>query len=220
MAFCSKCGTDIAEANFCSKCGTAAGGGGAAPSKPATEKLGNIRKCPACGAEVPAMTAVCADCGHEFANVQVNTAVKDFFEKLDAINQDVYEKEASKDAKGPLGGAMGAMFGLDQMVKQREALTTSAGAKRQIGLIESFPIPNAKEDILEFILLASSRYKGIKKPNLFAKASGMASHDEYSIDAAWKVKCEQAYTKAKISFGSDKNAIEEITQLLKEKKIV
>jgi hypothetical protein len=37
---------------------------------------------------------------------------------------------------------------------------------------------------------------------------------------AWKVKCEQAYTKAKIAFGSDKEALEQMTSLLKEKKVI
>jgi DNA-directed RNA polymerase subunit RPC12/RpoP len=219
MAFCSNCGTKMEDGvKFCSSCGTPVGGASPAAVKPASEKVGNIRKCPACGAEVPAMTALCPDCGHEFSNVQANSAVQAFFDKLDAINQDVYEKEAAKEAKGPLGGAMGAMFGIDAMAKTFSG--TSAGAKRQIAMIESYPIPNSKEDILEFVLLASSRYKGLKKP-LIPTAMGAAQKtEEFKLDDAWRAKCEQAYTKAKIALSSDKSAISEIENLLRQKKII
>lgn len=205
---------------FCPSCGTPAGG--TAPQqqavKPATEKVGNIRKCPACGAEVPAMAAVCPECGHEFSNVQASNAVREFFEKLDAIDQQVYENEAVKEEKGPLGGAVGAMLGLDGMAKMFSG--TSAGAKRKISMIEGFPIPNSKEDIIEFILLASSRYRGAKKPLITTAVGAAQKMEEFKLDDAWRAKCDQAYSKAKLAFGSDKSAIAEIENILKQKKII
>jgi hypothetical protein len=44
--------------------------------------------------------------------------------------------------------------------------------------------------------------------------------EEFKLDDAWRVKCEQAYTKAKIAFGSDKAAIAEIESILKQKKLI
>jgi RNA polymerase subunit RPABC4/transcription elongation factor Spt4 len=220
MAFCSNCGTKLDDgAKFCPSCGTPAGGVASVAPKPVSEKVGNIRKCPACGAEVPAMAAVCSECGHEFSGVQASNTVHAFFEKLDTINQTIYEKEVNQEAKEPLGGALGAMMGLDRMTKTFKG--TSAGVKRQIAMIEGYPIPNSKEDIIEFIVLASSRFKGIKKPlPLLSSAINVDANDEFKLDDAWRTKCEQAYTKAKISFGSDKDAIAQIESILKEKKII
>ena len=52
-------------------------------------------------------------------------------------------------------------------------------------MIRSFPIPNTKEDIIEFMILASSNILG---------------EDERSIYEAWLAKFEQAYQKALILF--------------------
>jgi len=214
MAFCSKCGNQLAEnQKFCIKCGAPTGG--ATVPKPVVEKVGNIRKCPACGAEVPSMTAICSDCGHEFSNVQVSSTVRSFFEKLDAISQEVFEKAAAEEAKGPVGGAWGVALGIDRMARMGKTFRgINAGTKRQIGLIEGYPIPNSKEDILEFLLLASSRYKGIRRP-LIPVAEKM---EAFKLDDVWRVKCEQAYIKAKILLKSDKDGIVEIQNILKLNK--
>ena len=50
-------------------------------------------------------------------------------------------------------------------------------------IIRSFPIPNTKEDILEFMLLASSNIEGDQDSEVFD---------------AWQVKFEQSYQKAKL----------------------
>lgn len=60
--------------------------------------------------------------------------------------------------------------------------------QQKIMLIRSFPIPNNKEDILEFIILASSNIED--------------SIDNELIDA-WQVKFEQAYQKANMLFKDD-----------------
>ena len=55
-------------------------------------------------------------------------------------------------------------------------------------LIRSYPIPNAKEDILEFMILACSNIPGEENQNIYE---------------AWLVKAQQAYQKAKLLFGQD-----------------
>jgi len=216
MAFCSKCGNQLAEnAKFCTKCGAPTGA--AVPQqtaeKPAIEKVGNIRKCPACGAEVPAMAAICPECGHEFSNVQASNAVREFFEKLDIIDQQVFEKEAAKEQKGPLGGAVGAMLGVNEMANMFGGV--SAGEKRKMAFIESFPIPNSKEDILEFLIIATSRIKEIPKMIGFgAKATQSEINSVKRMNEAWASKCQQVYNKAKIGFGTDKDSMSKVTAAL------
>ena len=55
-------------------------------------------------------------------------------------------------------------------------------------MIRNFPIPNAKEDIVEFMILASTNIMG---------------EEEKTIYEAWFAKFEQVYQKALISFGKD-----------------
>lgn len=55
-------------------------------------------------------------------------------------------------------------------------------------MIRNFPIPNTKEDILEFLILASSNIIG---------------EDEKDIFEAWTAKFEQGYQKALLLFGQD-----------------
>ncbi len=55
--------------------------------------------------------------------------------------------------------------------------------KQKISIIRSFPIPNTKEDIFEYMLLASTSIKG---------------EQDKAIFDAWIVKFEQSYQKAKL----------------------
>jgi hypothetical protein len=84
------------------------------------------------------------------------------------------------------------------------------GSKREyqrISLIRSFAIPNTKEDIYEFIILAASNIDGID-----------------DLSKAWLAKSEQAYQKAKLVFGNSSdfqsvhNIFEEANEKMKEAK--
>ncbi|MDR2543676.1 MAG: zinc ribbon domain-containing protein [Treponema sp.] len=218
MNFCTNCGEKLTgSAKFCASCGTQTGGAAQEAPRPATEKVGNIRKCPACGAEVQAMTAICSLCGLEFSNVKVSSTVQAFFEKLDAIQEDIYQKQSEKEANTSVKSAIGSLFAGSL---GGAFMGASAGAKRQIGMIEGFPIPNSKEDIMEFVLIASGRYRGLKKPFIPTGYDAAEKAEQFKLDDAWRIKCGQAYTKAKITFGSDKEAINQIEMLLREKKII
>jgi RNA polymerase subunit RPABC4/transcription elongation factor Spt4 len=219
MAFCASCGTQLNEgAKFCPSCGTPAGG--VAPATPAAEKVGNIRKCPACGAEVPAMSAICSACGHEFSNVQVANSVQSFFEKLDAIDSEAFAHEtAQAQAKAKTAAPSSLSGAFATLLTSPEAMSgvsdVSPGEKRKMALIEGFPIPNSKEDILEFLIMATSRIKPM--PSLIgfgAKASQSEINSTKRLNQAWASKCQQVYNKAKISMGTDKETIAQVTAAL------
>ena len=59
----------------------------AAP-KPSTNKHGEVRKCPSCGAMVSAFTTRCSECGFEFNNVEANKSANTLFEKLQALEME------------------------------------------------------------------------------------------------------------------------------------
>ena len=51
-------------------------------SAPKSNKYGDVRKCPACGAIVPAMVGVCPECGFEFTGVGANSSSKELADLL------------------------------------------------------------------------------------------------------------------------------------------
>ena len=74
-----------------------------------------------------------------------------------------------------------------------ERLELANNEKKKIEIIKNFPIPNTKEDIFEFMILASSNFD----------ASYYATHlQEEDISDAWLVKIEQCYQKAKLIFAN------------------
>lgn len=84
-----------------------------------------------------------------------------------------------------------------------ERLIHATSEEQRIIIIKNFPIPNTKEDIFEFMLLASSNFD----------TSYYSTHlQEEDISDAWLTKIEQCYSKAKLSFGtlSDFEKIEKI----------
>jgi hypothetical protein len=157
------------------------------------------------------MAAVCSECGHEFSSVQANSTVQVFFNKLMEIEQRTQEKKS-----GPVDPKMAVLKGVAKFYGA-SALVTNADDKMRMEFISGFPIPNSKEDILEFVLLASSRISS-SVSGLMSGLGGLV--EKKKENELWRTKCEQAYTKAKISFGSDKDAITQIESILKEKKIM
>ena len=49
----------------------------AASSAPKSNKLGDVKKCPACGAMVQSYQGVCPECGYAFEGIDTNSAVKE-----------------------------------------------------------------------------------------------------------------------------------------------
>mgnify|MGYP002520449315 CR=1 FL=1 len=49
----------------------------AAASAPKSNKVGDVKKCPNCGAIVQSYQGVCAECGYAFENIEVNYASKE-----------------------------------------------------------------------------------------------------------------------------------------------
>lgn len=86
------------------------------------EAVAKVKKCPACGEIIPAMSVKCPACGYEFRNVEANSSVQ----KLFSMVNDIYSSNDKDSVK-------------EDKVKM---------------LITNFPVPTAKEDILEFLFLA------------------------------------------------------------------
>lgn len=76
-----------------------------------------------------------------------------------------------------------------------EKLNKTVSIKQRIDLIRNYPIPNAKADIFEFMVLATSNFDTKKHMDAYGA--------EREISEAWLSKIEQSYVKAEILFKGD-----------------
>lgn len=167
---------------------------------PKSDKFGDVKKCPACGAIAQSFQTKCSDCGHEFSNIGANVSIGKLFEMLNACENE--RKEESNSITGAFGSLMAKGLGQGDKVTEKKK-----------SIISGFPIPNTKDDILEFLSTAIPNAK--EKGNFFTKQQPEnKSHND--LAPTWKSKCEQIIMKAKFSMKDDKKTLEEIMNYAKE----
>lgn len=166
-------------------------------SAPKSDKYGDVKKCPACGSMIESFTSSCPECGHVFSNITANSSIQKLFEMLNKVES--YEKESPSTIKDVFVNMLD--FDDDDETKTRKKKT----------IIQNFPIPTTKDDILEFLSLAVPL---ARKPGIFSK-DPMAK-DMYPV---WKAKCEQIIMKAKFSMRDDKRTLDMIKEYADELKI-
>ena len=191
MAYCKQCGVELKEgASFCHKCGHPIIGSEAEYSRREKEFVGKIYKCPNCGEILKAFEINCPSCGFELRSVESSSAIKEFELKLEAI-------ESRRDYERPEG------FFAATEAKNRVSKTD----EQKISLIKGFAIPNSKEDMLEFMIIATSSLNMRMYDSYTTKSKG-----EQEVNAAWFSKVQQVYEKAKRIYSTD-NTFEEIKDL-------
>jgi len=85
--------------------------------------------------------------------------------------------------------------------------------KRRQSMIEGFPVPNSKEDLMEFIILATGQ---IKPVSTISRVFSLQAKHQLEWNEIWASKCKQVYTKARIAMQDDPNSIKTISQLMAE----
>lgn len=200
IQFCSHCGARLRDGvKFCENCGEAVSVKVAEPidkdtgTERKTERSyiydGVVHKCPNCGEVLGSFELNCPACGYELRNIGPSSAIKEFTLKLERIES---EREFEKR-------------GFFKKTELQQSLSRTD--ERKISLIKSFPVPNSKEDMLEFMILAVSNVNTRVydyDPNI--------TKGEKEVNAAWISKIQQVFEKAKRSFSSD-DAFIEITTL-------
>lgn len=181
MAKCKRCGAQIGEFDkFCKECGTALIGN---ENNRQQEYAGKIYKCPNCGENVESFAAFCPSCGFELRDVKASDTIRELARKLEAIDaQTESNGNKFKNRKG----------------SNHNSITEKD--KQKVSLIRNYPIPNTREDLYEFLIMASSNVD----MNYADEGDDARSEGEKALSNAWKAKYEQAYQKASLIFGGTK----------------
>ena len=61
-------------------------------SAPKSTKFGDVRKCPVCGALVPALAVSCAECGYEFSGVNASSSAQKLAQQISEIRKQVKDE--------------------------------------------------------------------------------------------------------------------------------
>ena len=199
MAYCINCGQELADgAKFCASCGKAVDNSNS-PTQRKTVYDGEIFKCPNCGDILDAYESVCETCGYERRGAKATNSVRELQIKLEELYSKRPQRKVHTIFTQALSG--GQLSNVDEEI---------------VSLIKHFSIPNNKEDIMEFVILASSNIDIKVYGSVDGQRYQMLNPSQREISDAWLAKFEQAYQKAQLMFGSSQEFMN--IHLLFEKK--
>lgn len=108
-------------------------------SAPKSNKLGDVRKCPQCGAVIGSFQMTCPECGFEFSGIGPNKFVEKFSLELQK------RLENQDDDMGSLF----EMFDTSGMYKEKRQ--NRAIIKAETIFVKNYPLPMTKEDCVEML---------------------------------------------------------------------
>lgn len=195
---------------------------------PKSDKFGDVKKCPACGAIVQSFATKCSDCSTEFRNIEASQNITKFFEKLDELESNRKEN-AYDNQKQESGISLGTLIKwwifwwiliplklITYLINKSKPSKWSTTDSRKEEMIMNFPVPNSREEIIEFITLSVSKIQTISIIKRFDEEGKYIT----KWNSIWKKKAEQVFTKAKLSMTDDKATIQSIEQMLIDYEVI
>jgi DNA-directed RNA polymerase subunit RPC12/RpoP len=184
---------------------------------PKSDKLGDVIKCPACGAIAETFATKCSDCGTEFRNIEASQNIINFFEKLDDLESSRMDSIYVNTDKSNIG--IGTILKywffwpfliplklLAFITNKSKPAKWSTTDSRKEELILNFPVPVSREEILEFLNLALSKINSNTYFNTFSEETKYKD----AWNKIWLKKIEQIHFKASIAMKNDKKSFEDV----------
>jgi RNA polymerase subunit RPABC4/transcription elongation factor Spt4 len=181
--------------------------------------------CVNCGTKMEDVAKLCPSCGTPVGGVSP-TAPKPAVEKVGSIRKcpacgaEVPAMAAICPSCGHEFSGVRVANSVQEFFQKLQAVTND---QQRISLIESFPVPNAKEDIFEFIIMASSQLKPMGTlPTLWVGYVRLLTFGIWpgpivnKYNKAWETKIKQAYGKGKIAFAGDKNSLAQVEAIVQD----
>lgn len=202
IKFCSSCGAEIdKDARFCKSCGRAIYEDGVISQEKKSEKRtafgGTVHNCPCCGDIINSFVTNCPSCGYEVREAKASNSVKELVTKLESIES--RQLPIMEEKKSLMKMVFGKDLKDEDEIKEATRRFENQKVQEKVNTIINYPVPNTKEDILEFMILATS--------NINTK---LGIDDELS--KAWIQKMEQVYQRAELTIknSSDLNPIKNL----------
>lgn len=137
---------------------------------PKSKKHGELRKCPSCGAILPALAVSCPECGYEFSGVSASSSYQILSDKISEIKKNASDKKNAliKSRRYSTKTQLGENYS-----SQEKALSSiDKDTRDQISsLVASFPVPNTKSDLFDLIMFLRSQGFQFKYEECMERAS-------------------------------------------------
>lgn len=182
MKHCSICGSPLPDnAKFCPSCGVSAASFNQPKKAPQriTQYDGVLHRCPNCGEVLPSFGIACPSCGTELRNLEPATSISELAHRIHIL-----EMQRPPQRRKVLLSHLEGLSSTDEQI---------------VSAIRSFPIPNTREDLIEFAVMASSNID----ESAYINGSDNMRTPQIAISDAWMAKLEQVNEKAKLLFGKD-----------------
>ena len=152
-----------------------------------------MKFCPFCGVKLIENAKFCSECGASL-NLKTETKTQEPkpTEKQTAGSQPIKEKPGEQKAQEGSLACKQLVEALEKIVPKKPG--DGVAAREKLNLISNFVVPETKTDILEFLSLADSMLKS---------CTDFADVYTYNFQEAWRIKYEEAYTKAKALLWDD-----------------
>lgn len=186
-------------------------------ASPKSDKLGDVKKCPACGAIAESFATKCSDCGTEFRNIEASGSVIKFFEKIDEIEAtrtDGFYTQSNQKSIG-IGTVLLWLFfwyilifikGFQLILSTAKPAKWSTTDSRKEELVLNYPVPISKENILEFLTLSASKINTSSYLTIFSEDTKYKN----AWNKIWLKKIEQINSKASLSMKRDSESLSEV----------
>ncbi len=148
---------------------------------PKSNKFGDVRKCPACGAIVAAGSAVCVECGYAFNEDAGAMAMDKLYQRL----QDIEDKYQNRSATESIV----SMFTQGNDIYNK--------SKDKMNAIMTFNVPNTRAELLGLL----SSLHPLANPDGPKSGYKMSGED---LSLGYWLLFVNCINKAKISFANDK----------------
>lgn len=118
----------------------------AAAAAPKSNKLGDVKKCPNCGAIVQSYIGACPECGYGFEDISANLTSRKLAEKLDKIAKEWDDK-------------------ISAQTDENEKWALQKGKEQALAqAIMTTPLPNTKADLFEFMTMTQAAFLSKSTP--------------------------------------------------------
>lgn len=183
----------------------------------ASNKEGEMKKCPHCGTPITSFRTTCQECGYEFRNLEAVKSAAVLFEQIKSLEMEkTRELALHENNKNKQLEAFGGVYSSERR-KERDVLTRRLNesgeaivkkfSEAKISLIKLYAVPNTKQDLIEFLTMAVA---AVSINDNDDDVNGVLRKE----GEAWLKKTDQIYQKILIVAADDNETLDQATRII------